>query len=159
PAGVLNIVHGLGPKAGAALVMHPDVPTISFTGSTAVGKWIGREAGERLKRGSLGLGGKNPLLVFDDANFEGALGAAVRAGSTNQGQICRCGSRLIVQEGVYRKFVDGLVERVRGLKIGDPMDPATQFGALTSRAHLEKVDSYVRLARDLGGKVLCGGSV
>src|SRR5207244_2801691 len=107
---------------------------------------------------SLELGGKNPFVVFDDADFEQALAAAVRAGFSNQGQICLCGSRLIVQDGIYRKFVDALVERVRALKIGDPMETATQFGALTSAAHLAKVESYLNLARDLGGKVLCGGS-
>ncbi|HMN39391.1 MAG TPA: aldehyde dehydrogenase [Phycisphaerales bacterium] len=157
PPGVLNIVHGLGPTAGGALVTHPDVPTISFTGSTAVGKWIAREAGDRLKRVSLELGGKNPFVVFDDADFDAALSTAVRAGFSNQGQICLCGSRLIVQEGIYRRFVDAFVDRVKALKIGDPMDPATQFGALTSQAHLEKVEGYVKLARELGGKVLCGG--
>ncbi len=158
PAGVLNIVHGLGPKVGGALVTHPDVPTISFTGSTAVGKWIGREAGERLKRVSLELGGKNPFVVFDDANFDEAVNAAMRAGFTNQGQICLCGSRLIVQEGIYRRFVDAVVEKVKGLKIGDPMESGTQFGSLTSAAHLAKVESYVEMARGLGGKVLCGGA-
>lgn len=157
PPGVLNIVHGLGPTAGGALVTHPDVPTISFTGSTAVGKWIAREAGDRLKRVSLELGGKNPFVVFDDADFDAALSTAVRAGFSNQGQICLCGSRLIVQEGIYRKFVDAFVDRVKALKIGDPLDPATQFGALTSKAHLDKVEGYVTLARDLGGKVLWGG--
>ncbi len=158
PPGVLNIVHGMGPRAGGALVTHPDVPVISFTGSTAVGKWIGREAGERLKRVSLELGGKNPFVVFDDANFDEAVNAAVRAGFTNQGQICLCGSRLIMQAGIYDKFVAALVERVKALKIGDPMDPATQFGALTSAAHLAKVESYVQMARELGGRVLCGGA-
>lgn len=158
PSGVLNIVHGMGPRVGGALVTHADVPAISFTGSTAVGKWIGREAGERLKRVSLELGGKNPFVVFDDANFDEAANAVVRAGFSNQGQICLCGSRLIVQEGIYGKFVDAVVERVKLLKIGDPMEPATQFGALTSAAHLTKVESYVQMARELGGKVLCGGA-
>jgi aminomuconate-semialdehyde/2-hydroxymuconate-6-semialdehyde dehydrogenase len=155
---VLNIVHGLGPKAGGALVTHPDVPTISFTGSTPVGKWIAREAGDRLKRVSLELGGKNPFVVFDDADFDAALATAVRAAFSNQGQICLCGSRLIVQQGIYRKFVDAFIERIKTLKIGDPSDPTTQFGALTSAAHLAKVESYVQLARDLGGKITqCGG--
>jgi aminomuconate-semialdehyde/2-hydroxymuconate-6-semialdehyde dehydrogenase len=158
PPGVLNIVHGLGPKAGGALVTHPDVPTISFTGSTAVGRWIAREAGDRLKRVSLELGGKNPFIVFDDADLDAAVSTALRAGFTNQGQICLCGSRLIIQQGIYRKFVDTLVERVKALKIGDPSDPTTQFGALTSAAHLAKVESYVKLAQELGGKVIQGGT-
>lgn len=118
PPGVLNIAHGWGRRRGAALVMHPDVPTISFTGSTGVGKWIGREAGERLKRVSLELGGKNPFVVFDDANFEEAVSAAVRAGFTNQGQICLCGSRLIVQEGTYAKFMEAFVAKVKGRRLG-----------------------------------------
>jgi aminomuconate-semialdehyde/2-hydroxymuconate-6-semialdehyde dehydrogenase len=158
PPGVLNIVQGLGPKAGGALVTHPDVPTISFTGSTAVGRWIAREAGDRLKRVSLELGGKNPFIVFDDADLDAAITTALRAAFTNQGQICLCGSRLIVQQTIYRKFVDALIERMKSLKIGDPQDPATQFGALTSAAHLAKVESYVKLAHDLGGKVIQGGT-
>ncbi len=157
PAGVLNIVHGRGPGAGAAIVSHPDVPTISFTGSTPVGRWIGETCGRMLKRVSLELGGKNPLVVFDDAEMPAAVEAAVRAGFSNQGQICLCGSRIIVHERVYAPFRDELVARVKALKIGDPMDAATQQGALISRAHLEKVDGYVRLARELGGKVHCGG--
>ena len=157
PAGVLNIVQGRGQTAGAAIVTHADVPTISFTGSTPVGKWIAKEAGERLKRVSLELGGKNPFVVFADADLDDAVATAARAGFTNQGQICLCGSRLLVQDGIYTEFVSRLVERVRELKIGDPMDPATQQGALVSRAHLEKVDSCVQLARRLGGRMLCGG--
>ena len=157
PPGVVNVVHGCGDSSGAALVRHPRVPTVSFTGSTAVGCWIGETCGRMLKRVSLELGGKNPLVVFDDADFEVALAAAVRAGFTNQGQICLCGSRLIVHAPVFSRFRDALVERVRALKLGDPLDPATQQGALVSRQHLEKVDAYVRLARDLGGTIHCGG--
>lgn len=157
PAGVLNIVHGLGPSAGGAIVTHTDVPTVSFTGSTAVGRWIAREAGDRLKRVSLELGGKNPMVVFDDADLDDAIPTAARAGFANQGQICLCASRMIVHEKVYDRFVRGLLERVNTLRIGDPMDPSTQFGALTSRAHFEKIDSYARLARELGGRILCGG--
>lgn len=157
PTGVLNIVHGTGPRAGAALVEHPDVPTITFTGSTAVGRWIGGCAGAMLKRISLELGGKNPYIVFADAEMPAALETAVRAGFSNQGQICLCGSRMLVERPLYDAFLRQLVDRANSLAIGDPMEPATQFGALASRAHLEKVDSYVRLARDLGGTVHCGG--
>lgn len=162
PPGVLNIVHGLGPRAGAAIVEHPSVPTITFTGSTAAGRWIGETCGRMLKRASLELGGKNPFIIFDDAVLDGPGGAietACRAAFTNQGQICLCGSRLLVQAGVRQRVVDGLVSRAKGLKVGDPLDAATQFGALTSRAHREKVSSFVEQARGLGGRVLCGGGV
>lgn len=158
PPGVLNIVHGTGPDAGAAIIRHPDVPTISFTGSTKVGQWIAQTAGPMLKRISLELGGKNPFIVFDDADFDAALATAVRAGFTNQGQVCLCGSRLLIHEKLYDRFLTTYVDRVRALKLGDPLDEATQQGALISRQHLSKVASYVDLARQLGGKVLCGGS-
>jgi aminomuconate-semialdehyde/2-hydroxymuconate-6-semialdehyde dehydrogenase len=157
PAGVLNIVHGTGPGAGAALVEHPDVPTITFTGSTAVGKWIGETCGRMLKRCSLELGGKNAFIVFDDADVDEAIAVAARAAFSNQGQICLCGSRLLVHESVYERVLAGVVERAKGLKIGDPMDPATQFGVLTSVAHREKVAAMVRAAVESGGRVVCGG--
>ncbi|MBL8990054.1 MAG: aldehyde dehydrogenase [Phycisphaerae bacterium] len=157
PAGVVNIVHGTGQGAGAALVTHPRVPTVSFTGSTAVGRWIGERAGAMLKRVSLELGGKNPFIVFDDADVDGAAETAVRAAFTNQGQICLCGSRLLVQAGVYERVLARVVAGARARRVGDPADPATEHGAMVSRAHAEKVDGYVRLARDLGGTVHCGG--
>ncbi|MBY0308073.1 MAG: aldehyde dehydrogenase [Phycisphaerales bacterium] len=159
PPGVVNVVHGRGQTAGASLVTHPGVPAISFTGSTAVGRWIGKECGDRLKRVSLELGGKNPFIVFEDADFEAALSTAVRAAFSNQGQICLCGSRLLLHESIADRFVAGLVERARGLVPGDPSLPETKFGALTGAAHLRKVDVMVRRARELGGRVLCGGTV
>ncbi len=158
PSGVLNIVHGKGPNAGAALVTHADVPTISFTGSTLVGRWIGRECGDRLKRVSLELGGKNPFIVFSDANLPAALAAATAAGFTNQGQVCLCGSRLLIHDSIYDQFVPEFTARIQSLRSGDPSDPATQQGALTSAEHLAKVESYVDLARQLGGRILCGGA-
>jgi aminomuconate-semialdehyde/2-hydroxymuconate-6-semialdehyde dehydrogenase len=158
PPGVLNIVHGRGPTAGAALVTHDRVPTISFTGSTAVGRWIGRECGERLKRVSLELGGKNPFIVCQDADLDAAVATAVRAGFTNQGQICLCGSRLLLHESIAGAFLERFVAGVKALTIGDPGDSKTRFGALTSREHLAKVESYVQMAVDLGGRILCGGS-
>ena len=157
PPGVLNIVHGRGAEAGAAIITHPEVPTISFTGSTAVGKWIAEHAGPMFKRLSLELGGKNPFVIFADAKVPDALDTAARAAFSNQGQICLCGSRLLVERRIYDDVVAGMVERAKALRIGDPLDPATQHGALVSRAHLEKVDSYVKLSRDLGGDIRCGG--
>lgn len=157
PPGVLNIVQGRGTTAGAAIVTHASVPTISFTGSTGVGRWIGREAGERLKRVSLELGGKNPLVVCQDVDVEQAAALAVRAGFTNQGQICLCGSRVLVHESVADEFITCLLELVRELQIGDPADPATRFGALVSKEHREKVEAAVQRARELGARVLIGG--
>lgn len=157
PPGVLNIVHGAGQEAGAALVQHPDVPTISFTGSTAVGRWIGSTAGESLKRVSLELGGKNPFIVFGDADLDEALAQALRAGFTNQGQVCLCGSRIYVERSIFDSFLARLTAEARALKIGDPADPTTQQGSLVSEAHWRKVDACVHAARRLGATVHCGG--
>lgn len=157
PPGVLNIVHGKGAQAGAAIVTHADVPTISFTGSTAVGKWIAGHAGPMFKRLALEMGGKNPFVIFADAKMPDALDTAARAAFSNSGQICLCGSRLLVERSIYDEVVAGMIQRATVLRIGDPLDPSTQHGALVSQAHREKVDSYVRLARDLGGEILYGG--
>jgi aminomuconate-semialdehyde/2-hydroxymuconate-6-semialdehyde dehydrogenase len=157
PPGVVNIVHGTGQSCGAPIITHPDIPTISFTGSTAVGRWIAQHAGPMFKRLSLELGGKNPFIVFADAQMPEALDTAARAAFTNQGQICLCGSRVLVERSLYPDFLAGLVERAKMLKIGDPLETGTQQGALVSRDHLEKVDSYIHTARELGGQILCGG--
>jgi aminomuconate-semialdehyde/2-hydroxymuconate-6-semialdehyde dehydrogenase len=160
PPGVINIVHGRGPTAGAALVTHPRVPAISFTGSTAVGGWIAAHAGPMFKRLSLELGGKNPFVIFEDAQLDGPHGAietAVRAGFTNQGQICLCGSRLLVQRGVATRVIEQLVDAVKSLRVGDPLLPETRQGALVSREHMAKVAAAVDQARADGGRVLCGG--
>lgn len=159
PAGVINIVHGLGSTAGASLVTHPSVPAISFTGSTAVGKWIGEKAGGMLKRISLELGGKNPLIVCEDADIEFAAELAERAGFTNQGQICLCCSRVLVHRSIYAKFVERFVQRVNARVIGDPRDEKTQHGALVSAEHLRKVAAAVDRARSLNARVLVGGSM
>jgi aminomuconate-semialdehyde/2-hydroxymuconate-6-semialdehyde dehydrogenase len=158
PAGVLNVVHGGGAGAGAALVQHPEVPTLTFTGSTGVGRWIAGAAGTMLKRVSLELGGKNPFMIFEDAPVEEAVATAARAAFTNQGQICLCGSRLLVHESVAAEVIRGLTTRARALVVGDPADDTTQFGALTSTAHLEKVVGFVERAKGLGGTVHCGGA-
>ena len=157
PPGIVNIVHGLGAEAGAAIITHPRIPTISFTGSTSVGRWIGQTAGERLKRVSLELGGKNPLIVFEDVDVDQAAELAVRAGFTNQGQICLCGSRVLVHRALAREFIRALVARAAALRLGDPLDANTEQGALVSEAHLAKIDSYVTLAKETGGSILCGG--
>ncbi len=158
PPGVLNIVQGTGLAAGAEIVRHADVPTLSFTGSTATGRWIAQTAGPMLKRLSLELGGKNPFIIFADADVERAVDAAARAAFTNQGQICLCGSRLLVERRIFKAVVAGVVERTAALTIGDPLDAATNQGSLVSRQHLEKVAAYVAMARDLGGTIHCGGS-
>lgn len=157
PPGVLNIVHGLGPECGGAIVQHADVPAVSFTGSTKVGQWIAEHAGRTFKRVSLELGGKNPFIVFEDADLNKAIETAVRAGFSNQGQICLCGSRILVHSSRFDAFVSGLVERAKALRSGDPLESTTQQGALTSGPHFEKVASMVRMARDLGGTIRCGG--
>jgi aminomuconate-semialdehyde/2-hydroxymuconate-6-semialdehyde dehydrogenase len=154
---VLNIVHGAGAKAGAALVAHPDVAAISFTGGTATGAAIARSAAPMFKKLSLELGGKNPSIVFADADLDAALAGTVRAGFTNQGEICLCGSRLLVEERIRDEFVQRYIERVRALRAGDPLEASTDVGALISEAHLEKIARAVARAREDGGKVECGG--
>jgi aminomuconate-semialdehyde/2-hydroxymuconate-6-semialdehyde dehydrogenase len=157
PAGVLNIVHGQGTSAGGALVTHPRVPTISFTGSTSVGQWIASQAGQMLKRVSLELGGKNPFIIFADADLDQAIATATRAAFTNQGQICLCGSRLLVHSSIYERVRAGVIAGAKSMKIGDPADASTQFGASASAMHLAKIESYITLAQDLGGTIHTGG--
>lgn len=157
PRGVVNIVHGTGAKAGAALVAHPEVGAISFTGGTATGRAISAVAAPMFKKLSLELGGKNATVIFDDTDLDEMLPQIVRASFTNQGQVCLCGSRIFVERGLYARFLTRFVEAVRALKIGDPGDPGTQQGALISAAHLEKVRSYVELAKQEGGRIECGG--
>lgn len=157
PAGVFNLVHGLGPRAGAALTAHPGVRAISFTGGTATGAAIMESAGPQFKKVSLELGGKNPNVIFGDADLEAALDVSVQSAFMNQGQICLSGSRVFAEKQVYERVVAGLVERARRLRIGDPLDPATEFGALISREHLTKVTSYLEVAAAEGATIHCGG--
>lgn len=157
PPGLFNVVHGLGPEAGAPLVAHEGVKAVSFTGGTATGAKVAAATAGRFKKVSLELGGKNATIVFDDADLDAALEGAVRAGFANQGEICLCGSRLLVQRGVYDAFVERLVARVGALTVGDPRDPSTDVGALVSAAHRDKVAGYVELARELGGTIRTGG--
>ena len=157
PTGVLNIVHGLGSKAGSALVDHPQVKAVSFTGGTSTGVDIAARAAPKFKKLSLELGGKNPVLVFADCDWELALAECLRAAFTNQGEICFCGSRLYVERSIYARFRDAFVERAKVLRQGDPLEEGIQQGALVSEAHLQKVLGYIELAKQEGGKLLCGG--
>lgn len=157
PAGVLNIVQGTGPKVGAAIVAHPGIPAISFTGGTRTGAEIARVAAPMFKKLSLELGGKNPVLVFEDCDFDRMLGVTLRSSFRNQGQICLCGSRILVERGVYPRFRDAFVERARALRVGDPLDATTDLGAVVSEAHMNKVLACIRTAEEEGGRVLCGG--
>ncbi len=155
PAGVLNVVHGYGSEAGEALVSHADVRAISFTGSTRTGNRIVRSAG--LKKFSMELGGKSPFVVFADADFERALDAAIFMIFSNNGERCTAGSRILVEKRVYAEFAKRFVERARRIAVGDPLDEKTIIGPMISRAHLEKVRSYVALGAEEGATMLCGG--
>jgi aminomuconate-semialdehyde/2-hydroxymuconate-6-semialdehyde dehydrogenase len=157
PPGVFNVVHGTGAKVGAALVAHRAVRTLSFTGGTATGAEIARTAAPLFKKLTLELGGKNPTLVFADADLDEAVKLSLRSAFDNQGEICLCGSRLFVEETIYPDFVERFVAATRMLKVGDPLEAETDQGALISRAHLDKVTSYLRLAGEEGGRLLCGG--
>jgi aminomuconate-semialdehyde/2-hydroxymuconate-6-semialdehyde dehydrogenase len=157
PKGVLNIVHGLGPEAGEPLLAHPDTKAVSFTGSTAVGRRIAGIAAPLLKKLSLELGGKNPTLVFADSDWRAQLPTIVRSAFQNSGQICLCGSRILVERSIYGEFRDAFVERALALRIGDPIDADNDLGPLVSQAHFDKVVAAIARARAEGGNVLCGG--
>lgn len=155
PAGVLNIVHGLGVETGEPLCSHPDVRAISFTGSTATGDRIVRAAG--LKKFSMELGGKSPFIIFDDADIERALDAAVFMIFSNNGERCTAGSRILVQRSIYAEFAQRFAERARNISVGDPLDEKTIVGPMISKSHLEKVRSYIELGPKEGATMLCGG--
>ena len=157
PKGVLNIVHGLGPKVGQAISEHPDIPLISFTGGTATGKQIAATAAPMFKKLSLELGGKNPNIIFADCNFEEALKTTVHSSFANQGQICLCGSRVFIERPIYEKFKQALIAKTNALKVGDPADEHSNLGAVVSEGHMKKVLSYIELAKAEGGIVLAGG--
>ncbi|HEU4813388.1 MAG TPA: aldehyde dehydrogenase [Xanthomonadaceae bacterium] len=158
PAGVLNIVHGGGPEVGEPLVSHAGTRAVSFTGSTAVGRRIAGIAAPMLKKISLELGGKNPTLVFADSDWRDHMDTLVRSAFQNSGQICLCGSRMLVDKRIYTEFRDAFVERALALRVGDPMDDDADLGPLVSRAHFDKVMAALARARGEGGKVLCGGN-
>jgi aminomuconate-semialdehyde/2-hydroxymuconate-6-semialdehyde dehydrogenase len=158
PPGVLNIVQGYGAEVGAAIVEHPMIKAISFTGGTATGATIARTAAPMFKKLSLELGGKNPTIVYDDVEVGYVARHVARAAFTNQGEICLCGSRIFVQRGIYDAFRDALVREIAAFTPGDPLAEGTRMGALVNEAHMHKVLSYITLAREEGGTVLCGGS-
>jgi aminomuconate-semialdehyde/2-hydroxymuconate-6-semialdehyde dehydrogenase len=158
PPGVLNIVHGIGSKIGDFLTGHEDTPIVSFTGGTQTGRHIAGIASPMFKKISLELGGKNPNIVFADANFDKAVTMAVKAGFSNQGQICLCGSRLFIQDEIYEKFKKALLEKVSKLKVGDPQDNDMDLGAVVSEEHMNKVLSKITQAKKIGGNILTGGN-
>ncbi|KAJ3415031.1 Aldehyde dehydrogenase 8 member A1 [Chytridiales sp. JEL 0842] len=159
PPGVVNMVFGTGPNAGSALVSHPKVPLISFTGGTATGEIIYRNCAPLFKKISLELGGKNANIVFADADFDKAVATSIRSSFANQGEICLCGSRIFVEESIHDKFVAALSAKANALVVGDPADPKTNLGALVNKQHLEKVMYYVNLAREEGGTITAGGEL
>ena len=156
PKGVLNIVHGLGHKVGEAISAHPDTPVISFTGGTITGAKIAKVAAPMFKKLSLELGGKNPNIIFSDANFDDAVDIALKASFRNQGQICLCGSRLLVEKSIYEKFKVAFLQKTKELKVGDPKEN-NDLGAVVSKSHMNKILEKIDLAKKEGGKILCGG--
>ncbi len=158
PHGVLNIVHGDGPNCGEAIIKHPDIKAISFTGSTRAGERIASIAAPMFKKLSLELGGKNPNLVFADCDWEKMMKTTMRSSFSNQGQICLCGSRILVEASVYEKFKTEFVERTKKLKVGDPLEDSSRQGAIVSKVHFDKVMNCIEVARQEGGKILCGGN-
>lgn len=159
PAGVLNIVHGTGPSCGAAIVAHPEIKAISFTGSTRAGKDIAATAAPMFKKISLELGGKNPNLIFADCDWDKMMRTTLQSSFANQGQICLCGSRVLVEESIYEKFKAEFIERAKKLTVGDPLNENTRQGAIVSKLHFDKVMGCIETAKQEGGKILLGGNV
>jgi aminomuconate-semialdehyde/2-hydroxymuconate-6-semialdehyde dehydrogenase len=158
PKGVLNIVHGLGNKVGQSIIEHEGIKAISFTGGTETGKRIAATAAPMFKKLSLELGGKNPTLIFADCDFDETVKQVVTASFSNQGEICLCGSRIFIEKAIYEKFKAAFVERVKALKVGDPNEEISNMGAIVSQQHKQKVLSYIALAKEEGGTILCGGN-
>ncbi|MEO6668127.1 MAG: aldehyde dehydrogenase [Ferruginibacter sp.] len=157
PDGVLTIIQGNGPHCGEAIVKHPDIKAISFTGSTRAGEHIATVAAPMFKKLSLELGGKNPNLIFADCNWEKMMKTTVRSSFSNQGQICLCGSRILIEASIYEKFKTEFIERTRQLKVGDPLDETSRQGAIVSKLHFDKVMNCIEIARQEGGTILTGG--
>ncbi len=159
PDGVLNILHGTGPSAGEAIIQHPAVKAISFTGSTRAGARIASVAAPVFKKLSLELGGKNPNIIFADCNWEKMMRTSIQSSFSNQGQICLCGSRILVEASIYERFKKEFVERTRQLTVGDPLDEHSRQGAIVSKMHFDKVMRCIATAKQEGGIILCGGNV
>jgi aminomuconate-semialdehyde/2-hydroxymuconate-6-semialdehyde dehydrogenase len=158
PDGVLNIVHGDGPGCGEAIVQHPGIKAISFTGSTRAGERIAAVAAPMFKKLSLELGGKNPAIIFADCNWEKMMKETIRSSFSNQGQICLCSSRILIEKNIYEKFKTAFVEQVKQLIVGDPLDDHSRQGAIVSKVHFDKVMTCIDLAKEEGGTILCGGN-
>jgi aminomuconate-semialdehyde/2-hydroxymuconate-6-semialdehyde dehydrogenase len=158
PNGVLNIVHGTGPRVGAPITAHPKIGTISFTGGTVTGRKVAEAGAPLFKKVSLELGGKNPNIIFADADLEAAVSGSVRSSFANQGQVCLCGSRVFVERPAYDEFVSRFTAKAKQLKQGDPLEEKTEQGAIVSQTQLEKVKFYVELAREEGGRIALGGA-
>ena len=158
PDGVLNIVHGTGPRAGEAIVSHPSIKAISFTGSTKAGERIAGIAAPKFKKLSLELGGKNPNIIFADCDWNKMIRETIRSSFSNQGQICLCGSRILVEESIYEQFKTVFVEYTKNLHVGDPLEEDSKQGAIVSKIHFEKIMNCIEMAKEEGGKILCGGN-
>jgi aminomuconate-semialdehyde/2-hydroxymuconate-6-semialdehyde dehydrogenase len=158
PDGVLNVVHGTGSNVGAAITAHPNINTISFTGGTVTGRKVAEACAPLFKKVSLELGGKNPNIIFADADLDAAIAGSVRSSFANQGQICLCGSRVFVERSAYKDFVDRFIDKVSQLKVGDPLDERTDQGAIVNKPQLDKIKFYVDLAQKECGKIALGGS-
>jgi aminomuconate-semialdehyde/2-hydroxymuconate-6-semialdehyde dehydrogenase len=158
PAGVLNIIHGTGPLTGEAIVSHPEVKAISFTGSTRAGERIASIAAPKFKKLSLELGGKNPNIIFADCDWEKMIKTTVQSSFSNQGEICLCGSRILVEESIYERFKTEFVEKTKALTVGDPLDENSKQGAIVSKMHYDKILRCIDTAKEEGGKILCGGN-
>ena len=158
PSGVLNVVHGTGPNVGAAFTAHPKIGTISFTGGTVTGRKVAEACAPLFKKVSLELGGKNPNIIFADADLDAAIAGSVRSSFANQGQICLCGSRVFVEGSAYEDFVDRFIDKASQLKTADPLDENTEQGAIVNKPQLDKIKFYVDLAQKEGGKIALGGS-
>ncbi len=159
PAGVLNIVHGNGPNCGSAIVSHPGIKAISFTGSTRAGRDIAATAAPMFKKISLELGGKNPNIIFADCDWDKMMRTTIMSSFSNQGEICLCGSRILVEESIYEKFKTEFIARTKKLTVGDPLDEHSRQGAIVSRMHYDKVVGCIALAKEEGGQILAGGNV
>ncbi len=158
PAGVLNIIHGLGAKTGQSMVENPKVKAVSFTGGTSTGAKIAAIAAPQFKKLSLELGGKNPCIIFSDCNYKKMMQTTVKSSFANQGQICLCSSRIFIEKSIYEQFKIDFVNAVKELRLGDPLEKGTQVGAVVSKEHQQKILSYIETAKEEGATILCGGN-